>query len=465
MKNSKLFQVLSTLSVVELRAFRKFLQSPLHNQRKDVLNLFNQLIPYINKKEGIEKSVLQQQLFPKQVLEIEKFDLLISYLYRLLQDFLAWKEWQADKIEVGLAFTQSIKKRGLTNLAQTNLSKLQNNLQKQPYRSTHYLQQLQAIQWQMHQVADTNQPEKNAQKWAMSTTLDQWYFVEKLKHYCLLLAYQQVYPSQVQLPQIAHILQQVEKTDQVQFSVISVYFSCIKMLKNPSEIIHFQVFKNSLITQQDKFPTSEFRTLLLMGINYCIKKVNDGIPDFLTDLLALYKSGIQTDSLLENGQLSRFTYHNIVGTGVNNEDWEWTANFITHYKNKLNKQYRESSYSFSLARLAYHQDNQDKALTLLQKSNYRDVLLNLAAKTLLLKIYYEKKEDTLLYAHLEAMQRYLYRKRVIGYHKKNYLNIIRYTKKLLNLNFFDKKAIYEFQQALEQEDALTEKSWFLKQVK
>ena len=89
-------------------------------------------------------------------------------------------------------------------------------------------------------------------------------------------------------------------------------------------------------------------------------------------------------------------------------------------------------------------------------------MLNLAAKTLLLKTYYDLNEFDLLQSHLDAMRNYIHRKRVIGYHRSNYLNIIRYTEKLTRLNPLDKTALEAFRAAVEQEEVLTEKAFFLK---
>ena len=85
-------------------------------------------------------------------------------------------------------------------------------------------------------------------------------------------------------------------------------------------------------------------------------------------------------------------------------------------------------------------------------------------KTLLLKIYYELDEFDLLQAHLDAMQNYILRKKVIGYHKTNYLNTIRYTKRLLSLNYYDKVSIKKLRKKLDEEEILTEKRWMLSQL-
>lgn len=298
----------------------------------------------------------------------------------------------------------------------------------------------------------------------MSATLDHWYYIEKLKHYCLLLSYQQVYPFPHQLPAIETVLTTLQTSNKLEIPVIAVYYYCARMLKTPENNDNFLTFKDLLFQHQSLLANSEFRGLLLMGINFCVRQINNGQRNYLSQLLEFYQVGLATNTLLENGSLSRITYHNIVGTGINSDNLPWTKQFIGQYKNLLEKKFREPTYSFSLARLAYHQKDYDAVLQLLQKSNYRDLLLNLAAKTLLLKVYVEQDEDALLFAHLEAMQRYIRRKHVIGYHKKNYLNIIKYTKKMRSLNFFDKEELDFFKTKIQEEEVLTEKTWFLQQL-
>ena len=101
---------------------------------------------------------------------------------------------------------------------------------------------------------------------------------------------------------------------------------------------------------------------------------------------------------------------------------------------------------------------------MLQKANYRDLLLNLAAKTLLLKIYYELDEFDLLNAHLDAMKNFIRRKAVIGYHRTNYLNIIRFTRRLTNSNLYDRERRKSLKEQIQAEDVLTEKEWLLEQL-
>jgi hypothetical protein len=130
----------------------------------------------------------------------------------------------------------------------------------------------------------------------------------------------------------------------------------------------------------------------------------------------------------------------------------------------LEKKYRKSSFSFNLARLEYAPKNYAVVMDLLQKSNYRDLLANLGAKTLLLKVYFETEEFDLLHSHLDAMKNYIRRKHVIGYHRKNYMNIVKFAQLLILLHPFDLEEKRQLRARIEKEEILTEQEWFLEQI-
>jgi tetratricopeptide (TPR) repeat protein len=286
----------------------------------------------------------------------------------------------------------------------------------------------------------------------------------KLRQACLALAHRSVYASAPQSGFTDIAIHYISSTGLIDKPAIGLYYYCYFMLKEPARESFFKAFKKLLFRYNDSFPLAETRELHLMGINYCIQQVNQGAESYFEDIMSLYQKGLAEGYLLENGVLSRFTYYNIVAAGLRTGQFEWTENFIHDYRGKLDKFYRESSFSFCLARLEYAQQHYDAALPLLQKANYQDPLLNLSAKTLLMKIYYETEELDLLSAHLDAMHNYIRRKRVIGYHKTNYLNIIRFARKLMSVNPFDKQALEKLRQQIGQEEVLTERRWLSAQL-
>ncbi len=466
MQRSKLIRVLLCLEKKEWRALQQFLESPFYNQREDIIALFDLLKSHLKKQQQLPaKDMLFAKLYPNEAYSVVKFDLLMSYLFRLVKRFLVLRELEENSLEQELQLAKSYRKRGMTHDFQQTSGHLQEQLQQQPYRDAEFYRLSYQLQWEQHLEQSTRQPSEEAHLLEMNKTIDLSYLALKLRHACLISAHRSVYQSNHQIDFLNEVLEHVREMELMSHPAIGIYYYCHFMLAQPDREAYFNHFKQLLFNHGHQFPDIEIRDLYLLATDYCVRQANEGKSAYISELFELYKEGLEKGFLLENGILSRFTYHNAVGTGLRTGNFEWTSHFIHHYKNALEKKYQESSFSFNRARLEYSQQNYAAALSLLQKSNYRDLLLNLAAKTLLLKIYYELDEYDLLDSHLEAMARYIRRKRVIGYHKANYLNIMNFTRKLLSANPYDKEEGKEFDRAISKEEVLTEKEWLLEQVK
>lgn len=465
MENSKLVRILKSLDKKEMTRFYKFLHSPFYNQRQDVISLFDLLKTPLQEENSLpDKEKLFQHIYPDQKFNNSNFSLLMSYLFQLLKKFLITSELDQVSLSNDLHLAKAYRKKGLNKDFLALSEKMHKELHQNPSRNADYYDLSYRLQWEEHQLLSAEKPTEEAKLLEMAQTIDVHYFILKLRHLCLLNAHQSVYQSSSEVGFSKEILNYIADSELLQIPAIAVYYYYYQLLQKQNEAAAFQQFKQILFESGQQFNATEVRDLYLLAINYCVRCANEGKSEYLEELFELYQQGLKSKSLLEEETLSRFTYHNITGVGLRIGQYEWTEAFINQYKPSLEKRYRESSYSFSLARLEYSRKNYADALSLLQKSNYRDLLLNLAAKTLQLKIYYELSELDLLQSHLEAMKKYILRRHLIGYHKSNYRNIINYAQKLLLLNPYDKKAQQKLVAQLHTEEILSEKNWFLEQL-
>jgi len=83
---------------------------------------------------------------------------------------------------------------------------------------------------------------------------------------------------------------------------------------------------------------------------------------------------------------------------------------------------------------------------------------------LLLRIYFELNEYDALQAHFHSFSTYLRRKKDLGYHRELYLNLIRYTKVLIELAPKDKVARAQLLEEVQNSESVAEKEWLLQKL-
>ncbi len=457
MQKSSLGQLVQSFSSIELRELRKFLTSPFFNTRSDLVQLFDFLV---ENKEAT-KEAAWRHLLPNEAFDDQKLRLLMSYLFKLLEQYISVKEATADELSNRLHLAIGYRRRGMAQPFERVRGALEKTMQEQALQDAHFHLIQHRLQWEQYQVAAAQNPAEELPLKALSGSVDAYYLGTRLRLVCLSLAQQGVYEAGFQPDVDNWLIDFAEKPAWENIPVVVIHLHAYRMLRHPGDEAHFQDFKKAILQYSGLFGQEEMRGLYLFAINYCIRRLNNGEQRYNREAFDLYKAGLANGHLLENGVLSRFTYHNIVAAGLHSGELDWVAFFINEYKNALERKYRESSHSFNLARLEFSRKRYGAVLELLQKANYRDPLFNLAAKTLLMKTYYALDELDLLQSHLDAMRNYVRRKRVIGYHRTNYLNIVRYAEKLLKINFLDEKSVEKLRSEIVAEEVLTEREWLL----
>ncbi len=462
MQNTLLWDIATHFSKTEQREVRNFLASPFFNYRDDVRALFDVLA---SAEEAPSKKAVWEKIYAEKPFDDQQFRLLNSYLLKLLEQYLILKESQKEMVGNGHLLLSAYRSRKLPRHFEKTEKVLAKQLENQPLRHPEfYLENYQtAHQQYLHLLESGRTKDLNLQ--AVETQLTTSMIAMKLRQACLLRAHQAVFNTAYQLDLLEEILTLSEAAKYRDVPAIAVYRHCYLALFGEEKEGLFSNFKEQLIQHSDKFPQPEIASLYLLAINFCIKKINANQQQYLREALDLYKQGLKTELLLENGQLSRFAYNNITGIALRmEEEWEWAEWFVGHYKDYLEPVQRDATFSLNAARLAYARKRFDDALLHLQRADYKDLINNMVAKVLQLKIYFEKGELELLDAHLRTMRMFIRRNKRMGYHHRNWQNIVRFTQKLTELNPFDEQQKTALKSAIEQEEVLTEKEWLLGQL-
>jgi hypothetical protein len=464
MKNSRLIIFFQQLTKKEKTIVENAVFSPYFNVRKDVTDLWEILR---EGKDTSSKEEIFEKIYPNIPYNDQKMRSVMSWLLSVMERALSVQVFEQNETAQKLQLTTIYRNKGLDMHFKETVQDVTTNQQKTGLQDALFYQHYYQLELEQYLYNSVNRSaELNLQN--LHDVLDVSYIIEKLHQSCMLISHQAVYKKDYDTGLLEAVLQRIkDKKALLEIPAIHIYYHCYHSLKDFTQVAHFEEFRKGLLENYRLFSNNDIRDLYLMAINYCIRKHNGGNEAFALQGLELYKKGLLEGFFLENGILSRFTYRNIVTWALLFEEFDWTETFINDYKNALDRSYRDSMYSFSLARLEYSRKNYKAAMLLLQRAEYRDILLGLAAKTILMKIYYELDEWETLEAHLSSMKAYLVRKRVMGYHKTNYQNIIKYTKKLVDMANAIKGQQSEsliLREAILNENILTEKEWLLAQL-
>ncbi len=455
MEKTLLWEAFSSLNTAELREFDKFVRSPFFNSRPQLVELLEYMV------DSHTKGVIPQQQESSVSQRLSN-----SALLALLEKYLIFKEKFEDEDRGKIRLAAAYRKRNLGKHFQITLREARKSREKQPWRHADYYHDRSLIEWEQYQYEASVRRTESLNIQATSDLMDQAFVARKLRLACLAVSHQAVYKTDYNMGLMDAVLDYVRAENMDETPAIGLYFHCYQFLTATYAVgeQHFSRFREMLAECAATFPSEELRTMYLLAINFGIKKLNESREGWLRITLDLYKNALELDLLFENQQISRFAFNNIAAIALRVGELDWAENFIHAYRPKLERQWRDATASLNLARVAYARKDYKTALLNLQRSDYKDLINNLTAKTLQLKIFYETDAFDLLASHLASMKNFIRRHTAIGYHRSNYSHLVSYTQQLMTLNFTNVKAVAALRAKVENEKVLTEKEWFLEML-
>lgn len=466
MQKSVLVEIVRSLNKKEIRELHKWLQSPAHNQRQDVVRLFD----FLSKNlpigdESAEKAAAWKAVFPTQAYDDAYLRQVMYFLLKAIEEYLVFVETCKDRVQYQLSLSQIFRERKLEKAYKQSYRMGRESLTRQPLRDNYYLRNQFLFEQDYSQLTNVVQnASANLQETAVA--LEKWFLAEKLHIAYAMLAHRSVYKTATYDDGIlSEVLKYCEDKTLLEEPAIAVYYYAYMISTNPEEEEYYDQFE-ALIQNIDKhFHASEMRTLFVAALNYCVGKTNRGKIEFSIRLFNLYRKGLESGYLLENGLVSRYTFGNAVGAALRNKAFVWAEQFIEDFQHHLDEKERNSIVKFNLSRVLFEKGDYVRAQKLLMQFEYDDVHLNIIAKTMLLKIYFETDEFDAFESLLESTRTYLQRKEVLDpTRKSSYKNMISLMKKLLQLNIFSRTQKDAFRELVQNTNPLAERDWFLKQL-
>ncbi|MEZ5041403.1 MAG: hypothetical protein R2828_16015 [Saprospiraceae bacterium] len=470
MSGKKIISLLQTFSRQDKIRFQKWLQSPFFNEDPQLLALFDQLEPIINGASEVDKKRLWQAVFGKSPYEDIALRRIFSNLLAQAYHFLSIKQYQSHPLRQKIDLLPLLTAPELATHYAGLVRNIEQSLAQGKKEEDDFHYSLYRLTQNTHKskelTGDLTESCRRLEK--ADFHFDQYYFIQKLKHYCDALGYRNFISEEVDIKLLPGMMQYLKAQAFFDDLLIKAYYLVTEMLNSPEKETAFFQLKHLLFKKCSALPTSELKTLFIHLYNYCIhKKINIGETGFFSELFEIYQFALANGIIYnEEGELVPQDYKNIITVGLHVEAFDWVENFIKEQTQDLPTDQRQNALTYNLAKVYFSRKQYEKVITQLQEVEYDDIVYALGSKLMLLKTYYELDEFLALDSLIDSFRIYLRRNKTISTQvKRQYLNILRFVKKMSAIGPYDTHAFKKLYQQAEDCKALADKRWILDKIK
>jgi hypothetical protein len=466
MHNNKLLTILKHFSKPDLNQFHKYIVSPYFNKSQQLIHFFEIILKGINspKPALLEKENVWKKLFKDQKYNDVRFRKLNSDLLKMIGGFLSQQIYDENNMQKSANLIQSAGNRGIKKMYASAIRNYENISEKHPYEDSEFYFNQYLIQKNYFDI--TQHEFKNSIKHNLEEIdfyLTIFFLTEKLRCYCNVLS-QKTSNIKYNIVFSDEILDLARKHKE-DIPAIAIYYQIYLTYVESKNENHYFKLKNLLKDYGQKFHSVEARALYDSSLNYCIGRINQGHTHFLQELFELYQDYLIKEAIYVDGELHPFHFKNIVHVSLRLKQYDWTENFINSNNERLPESSRENAVTFNLARLYYYKKNYEKVISLLQEVEYEDIVYSLSSKSLLIATYYESNEIEALYSLFESFRAFLNRRKDLTETKKrNYLNTIKFTKRLVKILPGDKSALEKLKADIEMTKDISDLKWLQEKI-
>lgn len=460
---ARLFQ---TLSETEQTRFKKFLQSPYFNQRGDVRQLFDLLRSGQKSNAVLEtKEAIYKKIYPGEAYDNLRFNLLLNWFSARVEQFLSVEELRNDRLHDHLLRCCAFRKRGLGRHFEDNARQLAREIEATVPRDADFWLLSYRLQKEVfaHWTVTRHSGQANLSR--VTEALTNFFLLENIKwsgtaQSLQTLAGEPLPPVPLASESLAH----AGAIPAAGNPALALMHAGFRALQEPENDDCFRQLKALLAAHVHLFRPAESRDLFMTAINFAIRRHNRGERDYTREAFDLYRQALENGILLENGVLPKYTYINILNLAKLTGEHAWAHLFLENHRDSLPETDRDNTYRYAKAVLHFRSSDYRAVLELLREVDFPDVFINLDARKMLLRSYYELSEWLSLTSLLESFKAFLRRRKDLGYHRESYLNLLKFTQKLVKIIGAGTAKRRALAEKIRQTPAVAERDWLLEKL-
>ncbi len=358
MRKSKLFTLLSLLSEEEYKRFGRFIRSPYYGYNPHLSPLYKYISKYF---PNLDSTKLNRELVFKKIFVGEAFDWnklrkLMSALTQLTEEFLIVLELEKTPFQKRKWLAQALSNRGEFVMFDKETKHLLHKLEERPHRDINYFQERTDLLSRRYFHPEYKRYDKeDLTMQELTESLDSYFGLAKMRYGLEIKNRNKLFSINIEERFILALKQETQNgllSKIPIFKIYSLLHSAISS-QEEEEILAFEkdFFQNSMY-----LPRIDAQVIFFNGLNFFIRKLNQGSVNYYRKILNWYKLGLDRDLIIEKNIISETTYANIVVIACKEKEFNWADDFIEEYQSFLHPEIQEDVFLLNKCILSFYQD-------------------------------------------------------------------------------------------------------------
>lgn len=476
MIGQKILKTLQTLDPATFRRLGDAFASPYFTNSPLLLKLYTLLkkeYPAFDTRK-LNKEKIFKALYPGKPFNDGALRVLVREFARITEDFVVFESLKNDESSHLKMLTRWYGEHNLYAEFEKSTHTLLAKMEIQPYRDVEYFNDAAGLyaSYFFHEGTEKHTLDDQVLTQLMES-MDRSYILFKMRVASEMKNRERILSKQYDIPLLnetialgaAELLK-----DNLPFRMYNMLFTMYPESDNPET---FYALKDLFTTEIGKLRPFDQSMMITQLCNYAVLQLNKGNNRFSKELFELYQLAITYNLLLSNGKIEAAVYQNIVSSGCREKELVWTKEFVKEYTPFLDADIRQDCQTMALAMISFNQSEYDQAIQLITKHHFFNVLIQINARTILAKAWFEKFilnydcYDQLIY-QLDANEKFTRRNNIVSRLKKEEnLNFLMTLRQLVLLITEKKPASFvrsRLENNLNSRYPIISKDWFLLKI-
>lgn len=413
MQKGKFLTLLGTLNPEEFSAFDKHLKRTLAKDSA-ALSLFRyikQFYPNFKGEIKLElhyayakaiKSTSENNTTRKTQLNV------LSDLNNMLKEFLLLEELKKTSFESNLLWMRILNKRKLEIDLQRNIGRNREETSDVALQST--IDLLNSIYFN-HENFYVFNKKKEANDTTLADCLknmDLFYVAFGFKVCCELVNRDNLLGESFDKSSIESI-KKLAKDKGLEDHPLYRLYHCVYNLLSDWHEQNFSTLEAMLIGQEFKIHQDDLTSVISYLQNYTAHQIRRGKDEYMWMQHRINKFAVTHDYFLKNDLILFDNFVNVVSVAAFCKEFDWVEAFINSHKKLLQLADYEAALQFSAAIIHFEKGKFNDSLNTLSGEDYSQFAYNIRAKALMMRCYYELKDEHLCHECAERFMKSLKR--------------------------------------------------------